>query len=217
MKFLSVYSLAFILCACGNQSAATPSETAPITSSTSAPIAKALPTLTGNYVWDVNHSASTLTFEAIHNGDTFTGTISDFDAAIRLNPHAPAEGGEIHAVMGLKSLDAKDDDRNANLPTKEWFHLAMFPTAEFVSTDISLVSENQFSAEGELTIKGISKPITLLFNLKEVNNGVIAKGEANILRTDYNLGESADFKDESWVGFPVRVLVSIEARRKGDP
>ena len=216
MKFLSICVLAFVLCACGNQSAATPSETAPVTSSTPPSIAKTLPTLTGDYVWDVNHSASTLTFEAIHNGDTFTGTINDFDVAIRLNPNAPAEGGEIHAVMGLKSLDAKDDDRNANLPTKDWFHLAMFPTAEFVSKDISLVSENQFSAKGELTIKGISKPITLLFSLNEVNNGVIAKGEANIIRTDYKLGDSADFKDESWVGFPVRVLVSIEATRKGD-
>lgn len=210
MRFIYLLAFAFTLCACGNNSAATSQED---NTSARASLTQALPTLTGDYVWDIDHGASTLTFEAEHNGETFTGTIGNFDSAIRLNPSAP-ESGEIHAVIGLKSLDAKDDDRNANLPTQDWFHIEQFPTAKFMSKDISLTSDGQYSATGQLTIKGVSKPITLLFSLNEVDNAVIAKGVANILRTDFNLGESSDFKDESWVGFPVRVLVSIKASRK---
>ena len=209
MKLLSLFILAFALSACGNNSEATSAETI----AAQMTITKALPTLTGEYVWDVDTTTSTLSFEATHNGDTFTGTIGTFDAAVRLNPMVP-EGGEIHAVMGLKSLDAKDDDRNANLPTKDWFNVAAFPTAQFVSKDISRVSEGQFAANGQLTIKGVSRPITLLFGLNEKDNAVIAKGKANLIRTDFNLGESSDFQDESWVGFPVRVFVYIEAQRK---
>ena len=169
-----------------------------------------LPNLTGEHVWNVDMSKSSLTFSGKHNGDVFTGKISQFKAAVKLNPTDP-KGAEIHAVMSLAGIDIGDDDRNANLPTEDWFHISAFPTARFSSTNIKKVQNETYAAQGMLTLKGVSKPITLLFDLSFQDNDVIATGEANLMRTDFNLGQGSDFKDESWVSFPVVVNMTLYA------
>ena len=179
---------------------------------TVAAISAKLPLLSGDHVWTVDRSQSQLKFMAEHNGDKFTGDFAVFDAAIKLDLDNP-ENGEIHAVIDLSSIDAKDDDRNANLPSKAWFDMAAFPLATYSSRDISGDLTSGYSANGVLSIKGLERPVTLNFTVDLDGSNAAASGTAQFSRTDFNLGTGSDFETEDWVKFPVGVLINISATR----
>ena len=171
-----------------------------------------LPALSGDTVWTVNRSQSKLQFRAEHNGETFTGDFAVFDAAIKLDLDNPTDG-EIHAVIDLGSVDAKDDDRNANLPSKAWFDVKSFPLATYSATDISGSQADGYTANGVLSIKGIERPVTLSFNVETDSNTATATGNARFSRQDFKVGTGSDFNNEDWVKFPIEVLVSVTATR----
>lgn len=170
-----------------------------------------VPVLTGDNVWAVDKDKSAVTFDAYYNGE-FTGEFTRFDAAIRLNPAAP-QTGEIHAVVDLSSVKTKDTDVANNLPMAAWFNTKAFPVATFKSDTITAAGDDAFSAAGELTLKGISKPVVLNFTLNVTGDTATAEGTIAMNRTDFNVGTGSDFKDESWVKFPVRANMTITANR----
>lgn len=178
---------------------------------TIAALTEKLPKLTGDYVWDMDETQSTLSFEAFYNGN-FTGRFDAFQTVINLNPDAP-ETGEIHAIIDLSSVRVKDSDVQANLPTADWFDVTSHPYATFKSTDISALSGNNFEAKGEMTLKGIKQPATLTFGLELTGTTAHATGGFEISRTDFNIGTGADFETEDWVRFPVTIMVDIKAER----
>ncbi len=204
MRLLSISLAAAALIACGSAS----TELSAQAQDTSL-ISAELPQITGEYVWTMDKKKSALTFVANHGGD-FTGTFSHFDAAIKLNPNAP-EDGSIHAIVDLSSIDAGDSDRNANLPLADWFDMKLYPTATFISNEISKTDAG-YAAGGTLSIKGISQDATLSFTLTVTGNTARAIGGLTLDRRDFKLGESADFANEDWVKFPVIVKVDITAR-----
>ena len=179
---------------------------------TVAALSSQLPELSGEHVWSVDRSQSKLEFLAEHNGDKFTGNFAAFEAAVKLDLDNP-ESGEIHAVIDLSSIDAKDDDRNANLPTKAWFDMTSFPLASYSTSDISGSKAEGFTANGILSIKGIERPVELSFTVNEDGNTAKANGTARFSRMDFDIGTGSDFETEEWVKFPIEVLVSITATR----
>lgn len=179
---------------------------------TVAALSSALPKLSGENVWTVDRAQSKLQFIAEHNGDKFTGNFGMFDSAIRLDLDNPA-GGEIHAVIDLSSVDAKDGDRNSNLLSKAWFDIKSYPLATYSASDISGSAVAGFIANGMLSIKGIERPVTLTFTVTENGNTAIANGTANFSRTDFNVGTGSDFETEEWVKFPVEVAINLVATR----
>lgn len=191
-------------CSAGSDNAANAETLTAVTSS--------LPVLSGDNIWSVDRSLSKLQFIAEHNGDKFTGSFGTFDAAIKLDLDNP-EGGEIHAVIDLSSVDAKDDDRNANLPSKAWFDVKSFPLATYSSNDIKSSPNGGYIANGELSLKGMKQPVTLNFSVETTGDTAIASGTARFSRTDFSIGTGSDFETEEWVKFPVEVLVSMTATR----
>lgn len=82
-----------------------------------------------------------------------TGTIS-FDPA---NPSAAS----VTAAVAVTSVNTQDADRDKHLNSQDFFLTEQFPTATFRSTQWTPAGENRFKVEGELTIKDVTKPLTL--------------------------------------------------------
>ena len=205
--------LSYILCGLLFVGCSGSAETTSLVSSPSPALLETLPDLSGDMVWTTDYTQSELQFQAIHAGATFTGGFSSFATAIKLDPLNPSDG-EIYVSIDMSSFDAKDDDRNANLPDAAWFNIKSFPFAEYKSQDIRRVEGNEFTADGTLSIKGISKSVTLNFTLDIEGDNASAKGVTVLMRPDYKLGtETSDFATEEWVGFPVKVMFSIAATR----
>ncbi len=160
--------------------------------------------------WNVDKEKSTLTFSGAQAGEAFVGQFSRFTADINFDPAAP-EKGSINVEVDMASATiAADDEQNDALPTEDWFHTAQFPHATFTSTSIRATGPHAFVAQGNLTIRGVSKLAVLPFTLAPEGNATRATGTLGLIRTHYNLG-GKQWADDRWIAYPVAVSYSILA------
>jgi len=68
----------------------------------------------------------------------------------------------VTATIQTGSVFTGQPDRDNHLRTGDFFEVAKYPTIEYRSTGIKSFEGNEFVLEGELTIKGITKPVDLL-------------------------------------------------------
>ena len=166
----------------------------------------AVETVSGS--WAVRADESSVAFTGKQTGDEFTGEFKDFTADIIFDPE-DIESASVRAVIDMSSFDAGDKDRNDALPGKEWFSVKKFPEAVFISDDFAK-SETGYVASGELTIRDVSLPVALPFNLTIEDKVATMNGELVIDRSDFGVGQGAWAKGE-WVDLNVAIGVTIVA------
>lgn len=167
----------------------------------------------GASLWQVDREASSVGFRATQNKKAFDGSFSRWDASILMNPEAPEEEGRIEAAIDLGSADAGNSERNNALPSADWFDTARYPVAVFRSDDIRRIEggENTYEAIGTLTIKGVTRDVTMPFTLDIEDGGrAVADGSVMLDRSQFNVG-AGEFATGEWVGLEVEVLLHIEA------
>jgi polyisoprenoid-binding protein YceI len=107
-------------------------------------------------MWAIDPAHSAVEFHIKHLGLT------------TVKGHAPVvsgtiEGGENPSIQGtvaVASITTFDEKRDGHLQSPEFFDVERFPELSFQSTDISFRGDD-LAVEGELTVKGITKPVTL--------------------------------------------------------
>jgi polyisoprenoid-binding protein YceI len=163
----------------------------------------------GQYALDRSHAA--LVFKIDHLGfSQFIGRFERFDARLDFEAGNP-EAASVEAVIDVTSLDVANDDFAKTLMNESWFDAKAYPEARFRSTGIEKTSETKGRMTGELTLKGVTKPVTL----DVVFNG----GDRDLLRGAYVVGFSAkgsfdrgDFGVDKYGGVVGdRVDIEIEA------
>ncbi|MEO1656430.1 MAG: YceI family protein [Pseudomonadota bacterium] len=165
--------------------------------------------------WVIDREASSIGFRATQNDNQFDGTFGRWDASIALDLEDPAAEGALFARIDLASADAGNTERNGSLPTKDWFHVAMFPVSEFSSDAVTLTGEGTYEAQGQLSIKGVTKDVVMPFTVVVDEAGrAVADGSVMLDRSDFNIGEG-QFATGEWVGLEVEVLLHMEAAPAG--
>ena len=111
------------------------------------------PTLLPTGTYGVDRVHSSVAFEVEYMGiGTFSGTTSDFDAAL--------ENGRLAGAARIASLEVKDENLHAHLLSPEFFDAERHPEVSF-STEEAQVEGDRVTFEGEITIKGVTRPATL--------------------------------------------------------
>lgn len=149
---------------------------------------------------------STLGFTAVFQGEEFAGTFKTFEAKIRFDPDDLA-ASKFDVTVDLASAATGDKDRDDLLPSSDFFNTASFPQAHFVTTDIHRSGEN-IVAEGTLSLKGISKPVTLEVTYSPQPEGASLDVQTTLNRLDFNVG-SGDYADTSTIGNEVQVKAHL--------
>ena len=107
--------------------------------------------------WAADPVHSNVSFEVGYAGvNTFRGSFTDFEAVLA--------GGERPALEGrakVASVDVKDEQLNGHLQTPDFFDAARFPEIEFRATELHKAGDNTIEGKGELTIKGVTQPVTI--------------------------------------------------------
>jgi polyisoprenoid-binding protein YceI len=115
--------------------------------------------LTGTYTIDPTHSR--LGFVARHAMVTkVRGSFNDFAGTFTIdaaNPSASAAELTIEAA----SIDTRNADRDAHLKSNDFFAMDTYPQLRFVSTAIEQVTDTHHRVTGELTLRGVTKPVTI--------------------------------------------------------
>jgi len=182
MRILTT-SLAFMfLAAC-----ATP----PVVAPTAAP--------TGNYVLDPTHAS--VTWSLSHAGlSNYTARFDTISGALNFNPDTP-QNSTVDIRIDPKSVNTGLPKFNEEIATSgNYFDANKFPEIKFVSTDIKLTGEATGLITGDLTVKGVTKPVTLdvTFNGAGKSFGNPGKtlgfsATTKFLRSDYNMSHLVAF------------------------
>ncbi len=163
--------------------------------------------------WTVDYEASRLVFVGEEKGRRFEGAFSGFNAAIYFDPDNLAASW-INVGVATASAVTEDELRDATLPGAEWFAVRDFPVATFVATEFRSLGGNAYEANGVLTIKDLSRDVVLSFTLDIDGEDATARGNADLIRTDFGLGAAPEWLDEEQVALEVRVEFEIVATRK---
>lgn len=163
-------------------------------------------------VWTNDDAHSQLGFTVKHLGIAdVSGTFNDFDVKIT-STKPDFSDAVVELTAKTASIDTRVDDRDNHLKSPDFFNAEKYPTMDFKSTSIKKAGKNSYKLIGNLTLAGVTKPVTmdLVYN-GTVENAMNKKQTAGfqvtgtIKRSDFNLGS----------GFPAP-MISDEVRIKAD-
>jgi len=128
----------------------------------------------------------------------------DYDAA---KPAASKASVEIQTA----SFDLGDADYNKEVAKKEWFNVAQFPKASFVSSSIAPAGAGKLNVSGKLSIKGRSADVSFPLTVKTEGGKQVFEGQLPIKRLAFNIGEG-EWKDTSMVADEVVIKFRVAAQ-----
>jgi polyisoprenoid-binding protein YceI len=104
--------------------------------------------------WTADPVHSNVSFEVGYAGvNTFRGGFRDFGATL--------SGDSLEGAATVASVDVKDEQLGGHLLTPDFFDAERYPEITFRATELTRHDENTVTGKGELTIKGVTRPITL--------------------------------------------------------
>ena len=160
--------------------------------------------------WTVVPETSSVGFVGTQQGTKFNGRFQTFTADINLDVADPTKGSIVGTVK-LESVNTRDHDRDSSLLDKDWFDTKQFPEAKFESQKIEKAADGSYTAMGQLTLKGQTKPASMKFTLKGSGAAAQFAGSLQINRFDFNVGEG--WNDTSWVAQDVAVEVKLDLKQ----
>lgn len=171
-----------------------------------------LTAFTTSNLWKNDDPHSQLGFTVKHLGIAdVSGTFNDFDVTVTsVKPDFSDAQFELKA--NVASIDTRVEARNTHLKSADFFDAEKFPTLYFKSTSLKPAGNNMYKLTGDLTLHGITKPVTMDLEYRgTVENPMSKKQTAGfqvtgtIKRSDFNLGG----------GFP-EPMISNDVRIKAD-
>ena len=159
--------------------------------------------------WAMRSDESSLVFKGKQTGNEFTGEFTSFTTEIVFHPDF-LDAARVTAVIDMSAFDAGSGDRNDALPGKEWFSVKAFPEAVFESDDFVATGEGTYEAIGTLTLRGVSLPVTVPFDIEIADGVATMNSELSLNRNDYGVGQGVWSKGE-WVDLEVGLEITIVA------
>jgi polyisoprenoid-binding protein YceI len=118
-------------------------------------------TLSGKYILDPAHSR--IGFVARHAMVTkVRGSFNDFEGTGYFDAVDPSRS-HLEVTVKAASIDTRNADRDAHLRTNDFFDMETYPEIRFVSTAVEPVDETTYRVTGDLTIKGVTRPVSIDF------------------------------------------------------
>ena len=124
-----------------------------------------------------------------------------------------AKTGSVDIVIDTKSVDTGYATFDEHIQGEDFLDTAKYPTATFKSTKVNFDGDKPASIEGQLTLKGVTKPVTLTVSSFHAMPHPMLKKDAIganawtlVKRSDFNAGKYAPY-----VGDEVRIDIAIEA------
>jgi len=170
--------------------------------------------------WQIDPVHTNFYFEVRHTYAMVRGQFMNFSGNVVFDPDNP-ENSIFDFVIQVDSIDTKVGKRDTDLRSPNFFDAAHYPTITFKSTKVSRGEGNIYKVEGKLTIKDVTKDVTLEFlyhGKKEnpLNKGQIVAGLDTTLTIDrlkFHVGNGSYYQ-KGIIGKEVNILLTMELLRK---
>ena len=142
--------------------------------------------------WNIDGSHSNVNFQAKHLGiATVRGAFTKFEGTLELGEDLSTS--KAYGTVEVASVDTNEDARDEHLRSADFFDAEQFPQITFQSTEIKSVDDDELEITGDLSIHGVSNPITLKAELAGTeedpwgNQRVGLEVEGKLDRKDYGM------------------------------
>lgn len=111
-------------------------------------------------VWDIDPVHSSVRIRARHIGlANIHGRIAEFTGSIVITE--PVENSVVEATLQAASVDTGNNDRDTHLRSKDFLHAEAFPEIAFQSKGVRPAGRDRWAMDGELTIRGVTRQVTM--------------------------------------------------------
>lgn len=142
------------------------------------------------YSFDLSHS--TLGFEVKHMViSTVDGKFKKFDGSLEFDGKDP-QSIKVNVTVDMSSIDTDEEKRDGHLKSPDFFDVANYPTATFISKKV-VKKDDAYELIGDLTLRGVTKEIVIPFTFNGSitdpwgNNRVGFEGSSLINRKDFGV------------------------------
>jgi polyisoprenoid-binding protein YceI len=124
-----------------------------------------------------------------------------------------AKSGSVDVVIDTRSVDTGFALFNEHIQGEDYLDTAKYPTATFKSTAVHFDGDKPVSVDGNLTLKGVTRPVTLTVTSFQhmphpmlKRDAIGANASVTVKRSDFNAGKNAPY-----VGDDVTITIAVEA------
>ncbi|MFB3738394.1 MAG: YceI family protein [Candidatus Velamenicoccus archaeovorus] len=167
-------------------------------------------------VWELDPQHTTVEWVARHILTKVRGRFRTVSGTIQV-AEVP-EGSTVEVEIDAASIDSATPERDDHLRSADFLEVDRFPKLTFRSTALRPTGPATFDLEGELTIKDVTRPVTLHAEYLGVHDSPFGTQVASfsasteILREDFGLTWNLAIETGGWlVGPTVRIELEIEA------
>jgi cytochrome b561/polyisoprenoid-binding protein YceI len=164
--------------------------------------------------WQVDAANSTLGFIIQFGGSPVDGSFGVWSADISFEPDQ-LDQSRAEIVVQTVSVTINDSNLNGQATSSDGFASDAHPDAVFVSEAFAEDPGGGYLAQGALTLRGITVPLTLAFTFEEADGVARVSGSGTVDRLAFGIGQS-NAADEGWLKYPVEIVFDLTASRAGE-
>ena len=146
-------------------------------------------------VWKSDPAHSKLSFSTVHMGiSDVSGRFNKFEATINATQKDFSDAS-VELKVDVNSINTDVEQRDNHLKSPDFFDVAKFPDMSFKSNGITRIEGNKYQLTGELTLHGVTKPVSMVMEYRgTVQNPQSKKDVAGfqvtgtIRRSDFGIG-----------------------------
>lgn len=163
--------------------------------------------------WNIVPNDSTINFTATQNNSPVSGNFKKFTGDINFDP-AQLSASNVTITVDLASVNTSYGEVADTLKTADWFDSKNFPQATFKATKFTKTGANTYQADGALTIRNKTVPVSLAFTVDQFTAANFhLKGNTVLKRTDFGVGQG-DWAKTDTVKDEVQVNFTLSATKK---
>jgi len=170
--------------------------------------------------WTIDQAHSSVGFTIRHIFSKVPGQFDKFSGTIDYDPANPS-AASVKVDIDPASINTKTQKRDDHLRSADFFDVAQFPAMSFQSTKVTKGEGNALSVEGNLTMHGVTKPVTLAVTFLGAGpsrGGQVAGFEATtrIDRKEFGIVWNRAIDTGALLGDDVDITIGIEAYIPGE-
>jgi polyisoprenoid-binding protein YceI len=169
--------------------------------------------------WSLDSVHSRVDFEVSYLAGKFKGEFHEIGAELTVD----GERASLAGTAKVASVDVKDENLAAHLQAPDFFDAERYPELRFTAEEIRLDGDAKVSVDGELTIKGVSKPVTVTGTVTAPirdytgNERIGLNLTASVDRTDFGVDWNAPLPSgEPALANEVTILAELQFVKPGE-
>jgi polyisoprenoid-binding protein YceI len=176
--------------------------------------APVLPRASAATSWDVDPVHTSIIFKVQHLGVSyFYGRVDKAAGSVEINDEKPGES-KVELTIATDSINSNNDGRNNHLKSPDFFNAKEFPEIKFVSKTAKKDGDKKWKVDGELTLHGVTKPLSVSVDMVGSADTKMGKRAGfdvtfKIKRSDYGMSGMLDA-----LGDEVTVMAGVECVAK---